>query len=294
MEQNERKEKKPEEKRTQSLAARKKTWTVITAAVAVVASLAVLFFYQKNLREKEAAYDKLRETEMETEENTVVPETEVVLETETETETETEEICEQIYDFAELHQQNEDIYAWIRVPETQVDYPVLQSETDNYYLERNLDRSGGYPGCIYTNKCNTRDFTDYITVLYGHNMKNGTMFGSIHKFEDKEFFDANSEIVVYTEEKRLTYEVYASVKFSDIYIPAGYEVTTEEGRDSFLADVKKFAEGSSVSHIREGVEIAAGDKLIVLSTCVSGERPKRYLVVGKLVEEVLCDEKVRP
>lgn len=116
--------------------------------------------------------------------------------------------CDPVYDFGQLHEQNEDIYAWIVVPGTQVDYPLLQSETDNYYLDYNLDHSKGYPGCIYTNQCNRKDFSDYNTVLYGHNMKNGSMFGSIHSFEDETFFDGHPYIYVYTENERLTYEIY--------------------------------------------------------------------------------------
>ena len=97
---------------------------------------------------------------------------EVIAEPETEESTEETVIyCDPVYDFGQLHEQNQDIYAWIVVPGTQVDYPLLQSETDNYYLDYNLDHSKGYPGCIYTNQCNRKDFSDYNTVLYGHNMK---------------------------------------------------------------------------------------------------------------------------
>ena len=88
---------------------------------------------------------------------------------------------------------NPDIYAWIYVPGTKVNYPVLQHETDDtYYLNYNIDGTKGYPGCIYSEKkYNSKDFTDANAVLYGHNMKNGTMFGSIHRYEDQEFFNEN-------------------------------------------------------------------------------------------------------
>lgn len=202
--------------------------------------------------------------------------------------TETEEqvpYCEPVYDFDELRESNGDIYAWITVAGTQVDYPVLQSETDNYYLEHNLDDSAGYPGCLYTNKCNTKDFHDYNTVIYGHNMKNGSMFGCLHSYEDAEFFEENREITVYTDEKRLTYEIYAAVKFTDVYIPAYYEVTTVEGRDAFLDAVREACEGSDVSHIDKDMEISGEDRILTLSTCVNGERPKRWLVIGRLADE---------
>ena len=79
-------------------------------------------------------------------------------------------------DFEALQQQNADIYAWIRIPETQIDYPILQHPSDDaYYLNHTVEGTEGLPGSIYTEKVNSKDFTDFNTVIYGHNMKNGTM-----------------------------------------------------------------------------------------------------------------------
>lgn len=244
----------------------------------LAAALVYVGWYYGRLHQKEKQYESLKTAAM-----VEIPEQKTPKDTESEEETET--ACNPVYDFEELQKSNADIYAWVTVPGTQTDYPVLQSETDNYYLERNLDHSQGYPGCIYTNQCNAKDFSDYNTVLYGHNMKNGTMFGSLHQFEDEDFFAENREIYVYTEEKCLIYEVYAAVKFSDVYIPYYYESTATAGRDAFLAAVKEACEDSDVSHILENVEILPEDRFITLSTCVNGEREKRFLVVGRLIEE---------
>ena len=177
-------------------------WCAIAVLVLiVVACVGYLLRYGWQLKQNEETYENLRVTEVQEETEQVVAEEEIIY-------------CESLYDFDELRQQNEDIYAWVTVPGTQVDYPILQSATDNYYLNRNIDHSQGYPGCIYTNQCNAKEFSDYITVLYGHNMKNGTMFGSIHNFEDKACFNEYDKIYVYTEEMRLTYEIYAAVKFT--------------------------------------------------------------------------------
>lgn len=246
----------------------------ILFVIGVVAAVYVVH-YNRQLDEKESQFDSLRETE------SVEA---VVIET-----TETEEIvyCEELYDFEDLKETNADIYAWITVPGTQVDYPVLQSETDNYYLDHNLEHSGGYPGCIYSNLCTAKDFSDYNTVLYGHNMKNGSMFGCLHEFEDADFFEENRLIYVYTPEKRLTYEIYAAVKFSDVYIPAYYSVTDAAGKNAFLSEVLAACEESEVSHVQKDREITGEERLITLSTCVKGESSKRYLVVGVLTEETL-------
>lgn len=257
---------------------RKKIISATILFVIGVVAAAYVVHYNRQLNERESQFDSLRETE------SVEA---VIIET-----TETEEMvyCEAIYDFEELKESNEDIYAWIVVPGTQVDYPVLQSETDNYYLDHNLDHSTGYPGCIYTNQCNAKDYSDYITVLYGHNMKNGSMFGCLHEFEDADFFEENRLIYVYTPEKRLTYEIYAAVKFSDVYIPAYYCVTDSAGKSAFISEVVAACEESEVSHLRKDREIAEDERLLTLSTCVNGERNKRYLVVGRLCEEALYKE----
>lgn len=85
-------------------------------------------------------------------------------------------------DFAALWEQNEDVYAWITVPGTLVDYPVLQHPSDDeYYLHHTIDHVEGLPGSIYSETVNAKDFTDMNTILYGHNMKNDTMFGSLHE-----------------------------------------------------------------------------------------------------------------
>lgn len=264
---------------------RRKTadWTVVLILCAIaVCCGGYLIYHHWSVKQRELEYEKLRQEE------TLSAATETVI-AEPETEENTEETviyCDPVYDFGQLHEQNEDIYAWIVVPGTQVDYPLLQSGTDNYYLDYNLDHSKGYPGCIYTNQCNRKDFSDYNTVLYGHNMKNGSMFGSIHSFEDETFFDGHPYIYVYTENERLTYEIYEAAKFTDVYIPSEYVISSKDDRDQFLADVREKVSDNKL-HVREDMEIGEDNRLITLSTCVSGERNHRYLVIGVLVETAL-------
>jgi sortase B len=261
---------------------RRKTadWTVVLILCAIaVCCGGYLVYHHWSVKQRELEYEKLRQEE------TLSAATEAVIE-EPETEESTEETviyCDPVYDFGQLQEQNKDIYAWIVVPGTQVDYPVLQSETDNYYLDYNLDHSKGYPGCIYTNNCNQKDFADYNTIFYGHNMKNGSMFGSIHSFEDETFFEEHPYIYVYTENERFTYEIYEAAKFTDVYIPAQYVINSREDRDRFLNDVKETVSDNKL-HVRKDLEVGEEDRLITLSTCVNGERNHRYLVIGVLVE----------
>ena len=259
-------------------------WMVVGILIAVaVCCIGYLVWHNYSIHVQELEYERMREQEEAVSEETEM--TEQVTETEETESTEDEKIyCEPVYDFEELEAENEDIYAWIVVPGTMVDYPVLQSKTDNYYLDYNIDHTKGYPGCIYTNSCNQKDFSDYITVLYGHNMKKGTMFGSLHRFEDENFFAEHDKIYVYTKDRRLTYTIRESVKFSDVYIPAEYPVNELAGRDAFLGDLEKYMDNRA-SHSREGVSVGDSDRIITLSTCVNGERNRRYVVIGVLTEE---------
>lgn len=262
---------------------KKKIYTVVAGCLACVAIAAgsYLISYYISLHKQETAFENLRVTEKEELET----ESEKMLENTIENTTEEVILCESIYDFEQLKETNEDIYAWITIPGTQVDYPVLQSEEDDYYLDKNLDHSTGYPGCIYTNQCNRKSFDDLNTILYGHNMKNDSMFGSLHDYEAEENFETNRMIYVYTEEKRLTYEIVVAVKFTDVYIPEVYGTVSTSGNEQFMVDLKENAQRySTVSHILER-EVLPEEKLITLSTCISGESSKRYIIVGVLTEE---------
>lgn len=182
-------------------------------------------------------------------------------------------------------EQNKDIYAWIVVPGTVIDYPVLQHpEEMDHYLEYNLDGSKGRPGCIYTQRMNSKDWSDRNTVLYGHNMRVGTMFAGLHDFEDADFFEENRYIHIYSEDGRiLIYEIFAAYAFSDVHILLTYDFNTDSGYQKYLDTVRESAEKNGLFH--QETEISVEDNIITLSTCIRGSSSQRYLVQGVLVAE---------
>lgn len=193
-------------------------------------------------------------------------------------------IPEKEVDFADLQENtNEDIYAWIHIPDTKIDYPVLQHPTDNsYYLNHNLDGSRGYPGCIYTEDYNKKDFTDPNTVLYGHNMKNGTMFAGLHKYGDSEYLEEHPYIYIYTEEGLLAYEIFAAYQSGDehiLYAHDGFEDRKVYGK--YLEEILNMRSMGSV--LKEGAEVTEDSRIITLSTCISGKPDNRFLVQGVLL-----------
>ena len=185
-------------------------------------------------------------------------------------------------DFESLQTGNQDIYAWITVPGTAVDYPVVQRmETedvyDDYYLNHTVDFVEGYPGAIYSQPVNALGFTDAVTVLYGHNMKDGSMFGSLHEFRDKDFFDENRTVIIQTPNNTFTYEIFAEVSFSDDLIPYEYDFSKPEEIRRFLNDIKK-----CVGNFDESIAAKEEDRFLVLSKCFAEEESMRLLIVAVL------------
>jgi sortase B len=183
-----------------------------------------------------------------------------------------------------LHQQNQDIYAWIYIPNTNVDYPILQHPTDaNYYINYNIDGTKGYPGCICTQYYNSKDFTDPNTIVYGHNMKNGSMFRTLHNFEKQSFFDENPYVYIYTPETTYIYEIFATSTFSNKHLLTTYNFGNESDFNSFISTISTGK--SKYSHVRSDSLPVYGDKLLTMSTC-NGNSSQRWLVVAKLLNTI--------
>ena len=184
-------------------------------------------------------------------------------------------------DFPGMWEVNEDVYAWITIPGTVIDYPILQHETDNtYYLNYNIDGSYGYPGCIYTENMNSKDFTDNNTVIYGHNMKNGTMFAGLHKYKDESFFEENTQIFIYTPEREYVYTIFAAYTYDDRHLLYSFDFANEEVYATYLEEIQNMRSMSAL--IREDMTVTAEDKIITLVTCIGNQPEKRLLVQAVL------------
>lgn len=186
-------------------------------------------------------------------------------------------------DFETLWDVNEDIYAWMEIYDTDVEYPIVQSATDKaYYLDHTIEGRAGYPGSIYTENVNAKDFTDFLTVIYGHNMKNGTMFGSLKKFRSLTYIQEHPTISIYTPEEELTYRIFAAVTYNSRYLPTLYDYDTQEGRQAFIDSI--YGVRDMNSYVDKDVTVTADSRLVVLSTCM-GSDSHRLLVVGVLEED---------
>ena len=207
-----------------------------------------------------------------------------------ETETATEEQSEVIpVKFEELQAVNPDVYAWITVPGTDIDYPILQHASDNsYYLMHNIDGSYGYPGCIYTENMNSKDFTDNNTVIYGHNMKNGSMFAQLHKFEDPDFFDANREVVIYLPGEVLHYTIFAAHIYDDRHLLYSFDFTNPEVYQKYLDSI--FSTRDMSANIDKDITVTTDNQIITLVTCIGSQPNNRLLVQAVLTDRELGAE----
>lgn len=184
-------------------------------------------------------------------------------------------------DFQRLQQINEDLFAWIKIPNTQIDYPIAcyEGEDQNYYLNHNMYREEQFAGCIFMQNVNEKDFSEYNTVLYGHNMKNDSMFGELHDFSDREFFDENRYIYIYLPDRVNVYEVFAAYTTNDININAIYDFSKRSHYEQYIKDI--YGSLAVGGHIAESVEVTTDKSMITLSTC-SSQDEDRYVVQGVL------------
>lgn len=254
-------------------------FALIIVIVVCVAAISIYLIQEKNAAE---VYEDMQS------ESVSIP-TEIQ-ETEDAKTTENKRIWPDIpeVDFDTLWETNIDICAWIYVPGTQVNYPVLRNTQtadlyDSYYLQHTVDKSEGLPGAIYMEPCNMPDFTDKNTVLYGHHMKNGSMFTSLDAYLDALFMEENPYVYIVTPQKNVVYQVFGAVIYDDTHIMRNYDFTDDESYQTYLDSL--VSNGNEKDVLPEGMKATTQDRVITLSTCVKNHDDKRLLVVAVLVDE---------
>lgn len=273
----------------------KNIYKILCIILLIILIVVLVMWGHSTLVEKSAAktYEKLQEsvnsdasdtkTQASETEQQSIQVSENAGDTETDSHKEQYDIPQKNLDWEELEAVNPDIYAWIYIPNTNIDYPVLQRSGDNdYYLKHNLDGSRGKPGCIYTEDLNSKEFTDYNTVIYGHNMKSGAMFRTLHDFEDKSFFDNNQYVYIYTKDRTLVYKIFAAYTNDAKHILNSNDFTSEQGLSDYLEKVFKKAQAEG--YLRDDVAVTGENAILTLSTCTTSS-DKRYIVQAVLVNE---------
>lgn len=181
---------------------------------------------------------------------------------------------------------NSDMAAWLQIPGTVIDYPVMWTPPDEqYYLRRGFDGSENKNGCLIldTDSCLNPLTTNLI--IHGHNMKSGAMFGTLMDYEKESFYQEHKNIILYTEECQRNYEVIAVFR-SEVYKKTDqvfkfykfFQADTQEEFDDFYQNIKALAQYDT------GVTAEFGDRFLTLSTCAYHVERGRFVVVAKEVE----------
>ena len=187
-------------------------------------------------------------------------------------------------DFASLQARNSEIYAWIIVPNTEIELPILQSRADDlYYINRDIDGKYSRLGSLFTQSKNSLDFSDPVTVIYGHNYFSGGMFTNLHYFENADFFRENEYFYIYTPGRKLTYRIVSAYKYDDRHILNSFDFSDLDVRREYFDYVLN--PRAMLRNVREGASLEITDKLVILSTCLTGGYSGRYLVNGVLIND---------
>lgn len=185
-------------------------------------------------------------------------------------------------DFQKLLEINPDTIAWIRFPDepSQINYPVVQGTDNSKYLKKTFSSNENTLGAIFLNVDNQKDFSDKNSVIYGHRMRDGSMFRHLQDYDTREFWKNNPYFYIYTVDGRiLKYHIYSAGQVVDT--SESYQTTfeTDEEYQEFLNMTQ------STSLYNTGVEVTTADTIVTLSTCTSASDNHRFVVRGVKEEE---------
>lgn len=177
-------------------------------------------------------------------------------------------------DFASLKQKNAEIVAWLRIPDTKIDFPVMHARDNKFYLSHDFEKNFAITGGIFLDYRNSADFSDGFSIIYGHRMSSGRMFSDVGKFKDKAFFDEHPKAVIFTPERNYVLGIvaFASVAGDDSVVYGFDNYTKQESAERIY---------SKAMHKRgEGPDL--NKRYILLSTCSVESEGVRDVVLGYL------------
>ena len=177
--------------------------------------------------------------------------------------------------FAELQSYNPDVIGWVEVPGTNIDYPIVTTLCNYHYLDHDLFGNSSEHGTIYTDIRNAPDWEDPFIILYGHNMADGSKFSNLHRFRDEDFFNENRRIIIYTPEGQLEFWVFAAYERDDAHVMGARNFRNRTVMREYLSGIETVA-GPGAQFDMENVSVADG--ILTLSTCVTGDYSRRFLV----------------
>ncbi|MDL2257776.1 class B sortase [Eubacteriales bacterium OttesenSCG-928-K08] len=187
--------------------------------------------------------------------------------------------------YSEYKQINSDVIGWLKIDNTQIDYPVVRGSDNDYYLTHNVEKKSSKHGAIFMDFRNADEDQQKHLIIYGHNMKNGTMFHGLHNYKTAKFFEDNPTIKLKLGTQEMEFEVYAAYVWQS---GEAYYYHTRFGSDQNFADVMNalvdYAKKSKTSNVREGITIKSTDVVLTLSTCTYEYDNSRFVVSARRIK----------
>lgn len=185
-----------------------------------------------------------------------------------------------VVDFEALRETGPDIIGWLNLPDTAINYPVTQADDNEYYLRHLYDGTYNKTGCLFADYENQEDFSDRNTIIYGHNMRDGSMFAALNEYDGQSYFDGHPQMYLVTPGGGYVVEIFTAF----VAKPSESGSDTSPWRLSFKDDgayTTWLSEMAGRSVIETDVTVTSSDKVLTLSTCTPGGA-SRFIVMGKL------------
>ena len=185
-----------------------------------------------------------------------------------------------VVDFEALRENGPDIIGWLNLPDTAINYPVTQTDNNEYYLRHLYDGTYNKVGCLFADYENQADFSDRNTIIYGHNMRDGSMFAALNEYGGQSYYDGHPQMYLVTPDGGYVMEVFSAFEAK----PAESGSDTSPWRLSWKDDgayTTWLSEMAGRSVIETDVTVTSSDKVLTLSTCTPGGK-SRFIVIGKL------------
>lgn len=192
---------------------------------------------------------------------------------------ETERYMESPVDFAGLKAINKDVIGWINVEALDISYPMVRGTDNDYYLHRTFKKEDNFAGSIFMDYLNNPNLKDQNTIIYGHNMKNGSMFGTLKQFREEEVFEKSHYFWIYTPKMNYKYEIFSCHEVGAV--SNTYQISFAKDKD--FQDYLDEAVEHSV--VKSTAKVTAKDHIVTLSTC-TGNEATRFVVQGVLVDSI--------
>ena len=205
--------------------------------------------------------------------------------------TNTPEVSEEVQeefkvDFEKLKGMNPDVVGWIRFDEpSQISYPVVKGPDNDKYLKTTFEGKRNAAGSLFMDVDNEADFSDKNTFIYGHNMKNGSMFAGLREYKAKAYWEKNPYFYIYTPDgKETVYQIFSVSIVKDTSESYQKWYNSDGEYQEYLTHIK------SASRYQTGVEVSVDSQIVSLSTCTNVSDDERLLVHGVKVNERLAEE----